>query len=132
MQVRRVDCTTATALLFPIKSHSLSFDGGSFLSSTRNSPRRADPLVPRVAAFDGHVVVASASSARYFGRRADETNALGDDGSRWKIWSVIEELETNGISSSSLYRPDDAIDDNLDDNGRVAVVVSAELIDRVI
>ena len=132
MQVRRVDCTTATALLFT-KSHSLSFDGGSFLSSTRNSPRRADPLVPRVAAFDGHVVVASASSARYDGRRADDHNALeGDDASRWRIWSVIEELETNGISSSSLYRPDDAIDDNLDDNGRVAVVVSAELIDRVI
>eukprot|EP00580_Thalassiosira_gravida_P013435 CAMPEP_0201683084 /NCGR_PEP_ID=MMETSP0494-20130426/51941_1 /ASSEMBLY_ACC=CAM_ASM_000839 /TAXON_ID=420259 /ORGANISM="Thalassiosira gravida, Strain GMp14c1" /LENGTH=455 /DNA_ID=CAMNT_0048166853 /DNA_START=224 /DNA_END=1591 /DNA_ORIENTATION=+ len=30
-----------------------------------------------------------------------ENKQNGDDGSRWRIWSVIDELETNGLSSNS-------------------------------
>ena len=124
-------CIIVTAVLLS-KSRSLSTDRRKFLPSTRSSPRCADLPAQRVASVVGDIrrrrggCAAAASSARYDGR-SNEPYAE-DDGSRWKIWSVIEELEANGTSSSSSG-PDDAIADILVDDGRV---VPVELTNRVI
>jgi hypothetical protein len=83
---------------------SLSIDS-NFLSTRRST--RTDHLLAqqRIAPVGGdnrsreECVVFASTNTRDDGRSNDETN--GDDGSKWRIWSVIKELETNGLSSSS-------------------------------
>ena len=79
------------------KSHSLFVDR-NFLSTRRST--RTDLLAQRIAPVGDNRSrerVAFASNAR--DDRSNETN--GHDGSKWRIWSVIKELEANGLSSSS-------------------------------
>ena len=84
---------------------SLSIDSSNFLSTRRST--RTDHLLAqqRIAPVGGdnrsreESVAFASTNTRDDGRSNDETN--GDDGSKWRIWSVVKELETNGLSSSS-------------------------------
>jgi hypothetical protein len=109
------------------KSHSLSNDS-NFLSTRRST--RTDHLLAqqRIAPVGGNnrssreesVAFFASTNTRDDGRSNDETN--GDDGSKWRIWSVIMELEANGLSSSSPSGTGAIVgllDDDDDDDGQV-------------
>ena len=110
------------------KSHSLSIDGN--FASTRRSTRTDHLLArQRIAPVGGDNRSSREESVAFFastnnrddGQSKDETN--GDDGSKWRIWSVVVELEANGLSSSSSPSGTGAIvgllDDDDDDDGQV-------------
>jgi len=47
------------------------------------------------------MATADGSSAIARDQKSNVIRQNGDDGSRWRIWSVIDELESNGLSSNS-------------------------------
>ncbi|KAL3771618.1 hypothetical protein ACHAW5_006645 [Stephanodiscus triporus] len=111
--MRFVDFFVAVAILLP-KADSLSI-GVNFLSKRRS--QRVNVLAQSITAVGDNRSSeggAFASNTRY-GR----SNEPVDDGSKWRIWSVIKELETNGLSWSSSSLGSDLTAGVLSDDSQV-------------
>mmetsp|Transcript_1805 Transcript_1805/g.3265 ORF Transcript_1805/g.3265 Transcript_1805/m.3265 type:complete len:141 (-) Transcript_1805:366-788(-) len=106
---------TTVVILLLSQSHSLSVARQS-LSTRSTASLRTYPSTTSMASADKD----NSDSGTVTNHRNDRVNKKNeDDGSRWRIWSVIDELETNGLSSNcnahSCIQNDECVNSRDDD-----------------